>query len=109
MHPEACGELALRTLPRIEQVFVNASEGMARGDFNRALFLARRRAENRFTPIDPTAYIASLSSVTISYKGMVMPDGLPEFYADLKDPRLISSVCLFHQRFSTNTLPEWRA
>jgi glutamate synthase (NADPH/NADH) large chain len=108
VHPEACGELALRTLPQIEQVFVNAPDGMARGDFNRALFLARRRAENRFLGEDPTAYIASLSSVTISYKGMVMPDVLPEFYADLKDPRLLSSVCVFHQRFSTNTLPEWR-
>src|SRR5690606_2267733 len=39
---------------------------------------------------------------------MVMPDVLPEFYPDLKDPRLEASVCVFHQRFSTNTLPEWR-
>ena len=108
VYPQVCGELALRTLPRIEQVFVNAPAGMARGAFNRALFLARRRAENRFQAIDPTAYIASLSSVTICYKGMVMPKILPEFYADLRDPRLESSVCIFHQRFSTNTLPEWR-
>jgi glutamate synthase (NADPH/NADH) large chain len=108
VHPEVCGELALRTLPRIEQVFVNAPAGMARAAFNRALFLARRRAENRFLAIDPTAYVASLSSVTVSYKGMVMPTILPEFYADLRDPRLTSSVCIFHQRFSTNTLPEWR-
>jgi glutamate synthase (NADPH/NADH) large chain len=106
--PEACGELALKTLPHIEQVFVNAPAGMARGAFNRALFLARRRAENRFHTIDPTAYIASLSSVTISYKGMVMPHILPEFYTDLRDERLTTSVCVFHQRFSTNTLPEWR-
>jgi glutamate synthase (NADPH/NADH) large chain len=108
VHPDACGELALQTLPRIEQVFVNAPSGMPRGTFNRTLFLARRRAENRFQAIDPTAYIASLSSVTISYKGMVMPEILPEFYADLRDPRLETSVCIFHQRFSTNTLPEWR-
>ena len=108
VHPEVCGELALRTLPRIEQVFVNAPAGMARAAFNRALFLARRRAENRFLAIDPTAYVASLSSVTISYKGMVMPTILPEFYTDLRDPRLASSACIFHQRFSTNTLPEWR-
>ena len=46
--------------------------------------------------------------MTISYKGMIMPGALPEFYPDLRDPRLESSVCLFHQRFSTNTLPEWR-
>jgi len=108
VHPEVCGELALRTLPRIEQVFVNAPAGMARGAFNLALFLARRRAENRFQAIDPIAYIASLSSATIIYKGMVMADVLPEFYPDLRDSRLKSSVCIFHQRFSTNTLPEWR-
>ena len=104
--PSACGEVALKTLPRIEQVFVNATEGMQRGRFNRRLFLARRRAENRVE--DPETYIASLSSVTISYKGMIMPAALPEFYPDLRDPRMESSVCLFHQRFSTNTLPEWR-
>ncbi len=101
-----CGEQALATLPRIEQVFVNAIEGMPRGRFNRRLFLARRRAENRL-PDDDT-YVASLSSVTISYKGMIMPAALPEFYPDLRDPRLETSVCVFHQRFSTNTLPEWR-
>ena len=108
VRPEACGELALKSLPRIEQVFVNAPSGMTRGDFNLALFLARRRAENRFQAIDASAYIASLSSATISYKGMVMPDVLPEFYADLRDSRLKTSVCVFHQRFSTNTMPEWR-
>ncbi|HNP36957.1 MAG TPA: glutamate synthase large subunit [Woeseiaceae bacterium] len=103
---EVCGEFALRTLPRIEQVFVNATDGMPRGRFNRRLFLARRRAENRIGATD--AYIASLSSVSISYKGMIMPRVLADFYPDLKDPRLQSSVCVFHQRFSTNTLPEWR-
>ena len=106
--PAACGELALRTLPRIEQVFVNAPAGMQRGTFNRQLFIARRRAENHFAGIDASAYICSLSAATISYKGMVMPDVLPVFFQDLQDPRLESSVCVFHQRFSTNTLPEWR-
>jgi len=104
--PSVCGEQALRTLPRIEQVFVNAPDGMPRGRFNRRLFLARRRAEKHIG--EGAAYVASLSSVTISYKGMIMPGALPEFYPDLKDSRLESSVCLFHQRFSTNTLPQWR-
>ena len=104
--PTACGEQALATLPRIEQVYVNAEHGMPRGRFNRRLFLARRRAENRLA--DAETYIASLSSVTISYKGMIMPSALPQFFPDLRDPRLESSVCVFHQRFSTNTLPEWR-
>ena len=104
--PTACGDKALATLPKIEQVFVNAPDDMPRGRFNRRLFLARRRAENRVA--DAQTYIASLSSVTISYKGMIMPAALPQFYPDLRDPRLESSVALFHQRFSTNTLPEWR-
>jgi len=102
----ACGEQALRTLPQIEQVFVNAPDNMPRGPFNRRLFLARRRAENRIA--DSETYIASLSSVTISYKGMIMPGALPDFFPDLRDPRLESSVCVFHQRFSTNTMPQWR-
>ncbi len=104
--PEACGEQARITLPLIEQVFVNAPHGMPRGQFNRNLFLARRRAENRVT--DSDTYIASLSSATISYKGMIMPAALPAFYPDLQDDRLQTSVVLFHQRFSTNTLPQWR-
>ena len=106
--PTVCGAQALETLPRIEQVFVNAPTGMQRGTFNRQLFLARRRAEKRFIDIDGAAYVASLSSVTISYKGMFMPGALADFYPDLKDPLMASSVCLFHQRFSTNTLPQWR-
>jgi glutamate synthase (NADPH/NADH) large chain len=104
--PAVCGDEALRTLPRIEQVYVNANDTMPRGRFNRRLFLARRRAEKRLG--ESATYIASLSSVTISYKGMIMPGALPEFFPDLKDPRLESSVCVFHQRFSTNTLPQWR-
>jgi glutamate synthase (NADPH/NADH) large chain len=106
--PGVCGEQALRTLPRIEQVFVNAPSGMQRGTFNRQLFLARRAAEKALEQSDPVAYVASLSSVTISYKGMFMPGALADFYPDLKDPAMMTSVCLFHQRFSTNTLPQWR-
>jgi glutamate synthase (NADPH/NADH) large chain len=108
VEPAACGSEALATLPRIEQVFVNAPAGMQRANFNRRLFLARRRAERYMRDVDPDAYVASLSSVTLSYKGMVMPEALPRFYPDLTDPRLETSVCLFHQRFSTNTLPQWR-
>jgi glutamate synthase (NADPH/NADH) large chain len=104
--PSVCGKQALQTLPRIEQLFVNAPEGMQRGRLNRRLFLARRRAENRMT--DTGAYVASLSSATISYKGMIMPAVLPDFYPDLRDPRMETSVCVFHQRFSTNTLPQWK-
>ena len=103
-----CGQSAKDTLPHIEQVYVNCSKGMSNETFNRRLFLARRRAETQFEGLDEFSYIASLSSDSISYKGMVMPNVLPRFYLDLLDDRLEASACLFHQRFSTNTLPEWR-
>ena len=104
--PSVCGDQALATMPKFEQVFVNARDTLPRGAFNRKLFLARRRAERQLQ--DDETYVASLSSVTVSYKGMVMPKALPDFFADLRDPRMASSVCVFHQRFSTNTLPQWR-
>ncbi|MEL7297643.1 MAG: glutamate synthase large subunit, partial [Pseudomonadota bacterium] len=106
--PSVCGEEALRTLPIIEQVFVNAPDGMARALFNRQLFIARRRTERMLADIDPSFYVASLCANTLSYKGMVMPSVLSKFYRDLEDPRMQSSVCVFHQRFSTNTWPQWR-
>jgi glutamate synthase (NADPH/NADH) large chain len=106
--PEACGEEALRTLPRMEMVFVNCREEIDEASFNRRLFLARRRAEKSLEGRDPVFYVPSLSASTLVYKGMVMPAHLAEFYPDLADPRLEASVAVFHQRFSTNTLPQWR-
>ncbi len=104
----ACGEEALKTLPHIEQIFINAPAGMDEAAFERHLYIARRRTEKAITPNDDTFYIPSLSARVISYKGLVMPANLPVFYQDLKDPRLESALCVFHQRFSTNTWPQWR-
>ncbi len=107
-NPEACGAEALKTLPRIEQAFVNCRiADIDEASFNRRLFLARRRTEKALS-LDPQFYCPSLSASTIVYKGMVMPQHLAEFYPDLADPRLEASVAVFHQRFSTNTLPQWR-
>jgi glutamate synthase (NADPH) large chain len=103
----ACGSEALKSLPVIEQVFVNAPADIDESTFNRKLFMARRRCE-KILAEDPAFYVPSLSASTIVYKGMVMPQFLAQFYPDLKDPRLESSVAVFHQRFSTNTLPQWR-
>lgn len=99
------GEIALRTLPVFEQVFVNAA-GFDRVTANRKLFLARRRAEHQLSG-DSLFYIPTLSTDVISYKGLVMPADLPRFYKDLDDPRLCTHITVFHQRFSTNTLPRW--
>src|SRR6204780_1382269 len=106
--PAACGEEALRTLPHIEQVFVNAGFDIDEATFNRRLYMARRRAEKQLEASDPAFYVPSLSASTIVYKGMVMPQFLAQFYPDLEDARMEASVLVFHQRFSTNTLPQWR-
>jgi len=53
-------------------------------------------------------YITTFSTSVISYKGLVMPTHIKEFYKDLQDKDFEISFALFHQRFSTNTLPQWR-
>jgi glutamate synthase (NADPH/NADH) large chain len=103
-----CGETALQSLPRIEQVFVNAAKDMDAEAFERRLFMARRRAEMALADSDSTFYVVSLSARVLAYKGLVMPANLPVFFKDLADERMTSSLCVFHQRFSTNTAPEWR-
>ncbi|RUM92970.1 MAG: glutamate synthase large subunit [Thiomicrospira sp.] len=105
---EVLGAQAAGMEPLIEQVYINAPVEMSDADFNRALFVARRKTEMTVEPKDETFYIASLHSQLISYKGLVMPKELPEFYLDLKDERFESSLISYHQRFSTNTLPQWR-
>ena len=106
--PEACGSEALHTRPDVKQIFVNAAEGMVPDEFERRLFVARRRAEKLIQPDDPDFYVPSLSSRVIAYKGLVMPDNLATFYPELRDPRFASDLGVFHQRFSTNTWPRWR-
>ncbi len=106
--PDACGAEAARTLPRIEQLFVNTPEKLDESEFNRKLFMARRRAELAREHADPVFYLPSLSVSTIVYKGMVMPPHLVELFPDLGDERIEASVAVFHQRFSTNTLPQWK-
>ena len=107
--PQACGAEALKTLPQMLQIFVNAPDDIEDEDaFNRKLFLARRRAERVLEASDPVFYLPSLSANTIVFKGMVMPKFLTQFFKDLEDPRVEASVAVFHQRFSTNTLPQWR-
>ena len=110
-NPSVCGQTALESLPCIEQVFVNAPPGWEPHDLERRLFVARRMAayENmNLDEPDELFYVATFSNLTAVYKGLVMPENLPEFYPDLKDSRLKSAICLFHQRFSTNTLPNWK-
>ncbi len=104
----ACGAQAKLSVPRIEQLFVSATEEMDTAEFNRHLFVARRKSEIALEDIDPEFYVCSLSCDVILYKGLVMPEFLSTFYPDLEDESLQSSIAVFHQRFSTNTLPQWK-
>ena len=103
--PSFLGEIAADSLPQIEQVFVNGA-GMSDAELNRHLFFARRYSEIALQD-DEDFYIPSLSCSVISYKGLMMPADLGTFYRDLDDERLETAICVFHQRFSTNTLPRW--
>ena len=102
---ECLGEIALKTLPVIEQVFVT-SDDLNEQQFNARLFIAKRKAEIALSE-DPAFYIASLATNVVSYKGLMMPVDLPKFYLDLANPALETAICVFHQRFSTNTAPQW--
>ena len=91
------GEIALRSLPAFEQILVNCPMGVTEVEFNRKLFLARRRAEQQVN--DPLFYVTTLATTVISYKGLMMPEAIADFYTDLADERLHSHIVVFHQRF----------
>ncbi|MGI2257815.1 glutamate synthase large subunit [Shewanella sp. GXUN23E] len=104
--PDVLGPIGRETLPQIYQVLINSPIGWREKDLERRLYMARRRLEQQLSD-DKDFYVASLSGQVIVYKGLMMPAALPEFYLDLADIRLQSAICLFHQRFSTNTSPIW--
>ena len=105
---EVLGAQAAGMEPVIEQIFVNAPADIDEAQFNRLLFTARRKTEMEIEPNDDTFYVASLNTQLLAYKGLVMPKELPEFYLDLKNDEFASSSISYHQRFSTNTTPQWR-
>ena len=107
INTNALGEQALETLPNIMQLFIVPNSIMATERFDALLYLSRKEVEHEFVE-DRDFYVASMSSKVLSYKGLVMPTHIKEFYPDLTDEAFKISFSLFHQRFSTNTLPEWR-
>jgi len=107
VNAEACGPLAAAAQPDVRQIFVAAGAAMDDDAFERALFRARRRAEHALRD-DAQFYVVTLSSQVIGYKAMAAPGRLREVYADLRDAALIADAVVFHQRFSTNTMPQWR-
>ena len=103
----ALGKQALASLPMIKQIFVAPKSAVASNRFEALIYLSRKEIEAKLKE-DSDFYIPSFSTSVVSYKGLVMPTHIKEFYKDLENPDFEISFCLFHQRFSTNTLPEWR-
>ncbi|WP_067498282.1 glutamate synthase large subunit [Actinoplanes sp. TFC3] len=116
--PSGLGETAEAARPAIKQVFLAAHRltGTPTGPAGAPLsgqeldvvaFCVRKQAERESSQRGIGAYFPSLSSRTITYKGMLTPDQLPEFFPDLSDERIDSAIALVHSRFSTNTFPSW--
>jgi len=100
---DALGRSALLSKPRIRQVLIDTS-GIPLAGKEALLYLARRTVEKSY---DRSVSVCSLSSKIMVYKGMLVAPHLDEFYPDLKDEAFESAFCMFHQRFSTNTSPDW--
>jgi len=100
------GPIALESLPAFEQIFIAPGKIDSEQKFTARLYMGRRKAEQRLES-DDSFHIASLGTNILSYKGLMMPVDLPGFYLDLADERMETAICVFHQRFSTNTMPKW--
>ncbi|MGY5848761.1 glutamate synthase large subunit [Salegentibacter sp. HM20] len=108
----AClGSIAALCEPAIWQIFVGKTEDLTARDFNAKLFAARKIAEHRVEKSGLSQadnfYLSSLSTNTIIYKGLLMPQDINVFYRDLNEPDVVTRLALVHQRFSTNTFPTW--
>ncbi len=102
------GEKAQSTMPRIEQVLIGKPAGMDAEEYERRLFLSRNEIED-IAESDGIRnfYIPSFSHRTIVYKGLLVSASLEKFYPDLKRDDYETALCVYHQRYSTNTFPTW--
>ncbi len=112
VYVDAIGRVARASQPYIEQFFVACPAGMASDEFERKLYVVRKRAESQVAAASDVRdkgffYIPSFSSRTIIYKGLLLANQISQFYTELLDPDTKSALCLVHQRFSTNTFPTW--
>ena len=105
---ECLGEKANATRPEIEQILISNSKGVDEDTFERELYVIRRRIEKSALQAGvPQLYLASLSCRSIIYKGMMLAEQVAVFYPDLCDERFASTFAIYHQRYSTNTFPQW--
>jgi glutamate synthase (NADPH/NADH) large chain len=106
----ACiGEKANATRPEIEQIMIWNPRGTSEADFERDLYVIRRRIEKQAIAAQISElYLCSLSCRSMIYKGMFLAESLTDFYPDLLDTRFVSRFAIYHQRYSTNTFPTWK-
>jgi glutamate synthase (NADPH/NADH) large chain len=105
-NPDCLGASARAVMPAIQQFFLDDVAGAEGIDLDRKIFVARKRIERELVG-DMRTYFSSLSSRTLVYKGMFTTPELGDFFPDLWDDRMESSLALVHSRFSTNTFPSW--
>lgn len=110
VNPEVIGDLARKTQPEIEQIFL-ARESIPAENLERKLYVIRRSVENKIAEwknVDASQfYIPTLSCKKIVYKGLLTATQIPEFYLDLENEEFKSGWSIVHARYSTNTLPTW--
>lgn len=100
------GDKANATRPEIEQILIRNEKGVDEEQFERELYIIRRRIEKAATMVTGF-YFCSMSCRSIIYKGMMLAEQVAEFYPDLMDARFESAFAIYHQRYSTNTFPQW--
>ncbi len=105
---DCLGDKANATRPEIEQILISNAKGVDEETFERELYVIRRRVEKAANAAQVAElYIASMSCRSIIYKGMMLAEQVAEFYPDLMDERFVSAFAIYHQRYSTNTFPQW--
>ncbi len=110
--PSVLGSVSSAKEPAIFQIFIGRGAGLTEiRDFERRLYVIRKVMEIAIaqSKLEQKGYfyLPSLSSQTLNYKGMILPEEMERYYPDLKDPDMVSGLALVHQRFSTNTFPQW--
>lgn len=106
------GPTSLASEPAIEQLFVAAADGLSQAEFERALYIIRKRASHALRGSDKLKYalqfyVCSLSTQIIIYKGMLTSSQVLPYYPDLRNPEYKTHLAMVHSRFSTNTFPSW--
>ena len=112
VNADAIGRHARAAQPYIQQVFIRGAASMSQDELERKLYVTRRRSEVEIAETvlreKEFFYVPSMSTRLITYKGLLLAPQISDFYRDLRDPEARTSLCMVHQRFSTNTFPTWQ-